>query len=756
MPNAVRPEGAFTGASPAGRVASFAPGSAGAMRASFADAMGLHTEKGLANAHGGDNGPARGAAVKTGDRLAPAPGPQATRRATNPTDPRIVGVIAPGARGANAEIIGRPEIRVVTSESDPGAERPAAGSDSDVLSVEDAAAAPSMAWNAIAVPVKRDDPIPDVSKGRVDAESFAENAVMAEPSAEIGKDPVRSVMQDPARPDRAVAPVALGGVEPTFTAMDSSGKMPSGGAVDQPGTRGQTRGHPTGDTAPVNRAIIRSIDPIAPEKTLSAGDSLSPPSVGQAATRIRKSAPPLLQEASAPVPPNAPIASGGDPGSDRKPDIRLARPAGQAEGAIRSAPHGGTRADAIGHNQADRAEFATGARNESAREVDRTTLQPGAVAGRADHAWPASPDRRHAKGFVTQQTRPGDGTKSVSTGKLAAESELDVPRALTTELRSRQQNERAGLVAPRSAVAVPAEGGSRLAQKDSVETKPSARVIASVSGDGGDAPELPRPASDPLGQAKARAENDRASARATDAKDMMRANPARGKLSALVPAGAVFDHGAARLPERLPAPPGEMRPEHASSPEPARAESQATNRMSVSGAIAIGSLSGPQPDMASPEFHVQATAPPAGPEGPRSASPPAPPGPPPQPVLNQMAVALHQAPNNSVDLSLRPEELGRLRMTLSPGESGITVTITAFRPETADLFRRHADTLAQEFKDLGYRDVRFNFDGSGQHGKSAPQAPPDLPDPATLASAAQAPQSPPPAVMPTDRLDIRL
>ncbi|WP_082152712.1 flagellar hook-length control protein FliK [Candidatus Rhodobacter oscarellae] len=67
----------------------------------------------------------------------------------------------------------------------------------------------------------------------------------------------------------------------------------------------------------------------------------------------------------------------------------------------------------------------------------------------------------------------------------------------------------------------------------------------------------------------------------------------------------------------------------------------------------------------------------------------------------------------TVEISLRPEELGRIRMTLALSDGAVSVSLLAERGETADLMRRNLDILSQEFRQLGYRDISFDF-GEGQ------------------------------------------
>lgn len=63
----------------------------------------------------------------------------------------------------------------------------------------------------------------------------------------------------------------------------------------------------------------------------------------------------------------------------------------------------------------------------------------------------------------------------------------------------------------------------------------------------------------------------------------------------------------------------------------------------------------------------------------------------------------------TVEISLGPDELGRVRMSLVTSEAGVSIAITAERPETLELLRRHSDMLSQEFLRLGYEQTAFEF-----------------------------------------------
>ncbi|WP_158547379.1 flagellar hook-length control protein FliK [Rhodovulum sp. 12E13] len=80
----------------------------------------------------------------------------------------------------------------------------------------------------------------------------------------------------------------------------------------------------------------------------------------------------------------------------------------------------------------------------------------------------------------------------------------------------------------------------------------------------------------------------------------------------------------------------------------------------------------------------------------------------------QVADAVRQGfARGSVDVALHPEELGRVRLSFSPAEAGLTVTIQADRPDTLDLLRRHADLLGNDLRQQGFGTISFEFGAQG-------------------------------------------
>ena len=114
----------------------------------------------------------------------------------------------------------------------------------------------------------------------------------------------------------------------------------------------------------------------------------------------------------------------------------------------------------------------------------------------------------------------------------------------------------------------------------------------------------------------------------------------------------------------------------------------------------------------------------------------------------------------SVELALAPDELGRLRMSMQAEGDVMRVLLSAERPETIDLLRRHADHLAQEFRQAGFSGATLSFGQWGAGGAAHPQAqaqatPPAAPAPVAGPSPTQ-PTPRAPAVAGVGGLDLRL
>lgn len=92
-------------------------------------------------------------------------------------------------------------------------------------------------------------------------------------------------------------------------------------------------------------------------------------------------------------------------------------------------------------------------------------------------------------------------------------------------------------------------------------------------------------------------------------------------------------------------------------------------------------------------------------------------------TATQIAEALRSgvaASGRALEVTLQPEELGRLRFVFSQGETGLTVTIQADRPEVLDMLRRNVDQLGADLLRQGHEDVAFAFAEGGDPDDTLP------------------------------------
>ena len=87
-----------------------------------------------------------------------------------------------------------------------------------------------------------------------------------------------------------------------------------------------------------------------------------------------------------------------------------------------------------------------------------------------------------------------------------------------------------------------------------------------------------------------------------------------------------------------------------------------------------------------------------------------------QQIAPQISSTQVSQSSQTTELVLSPEELGRVRIHMSQVDTGLTLAITSERPETLDLMRRHIDQLTQEFRSLGFTNLKFDFAQGGSSG----------------------------------------
>lgn len=100
-------------------------------------------------------------------------------------------------------------------------------------------------------------------------------------------------------------------------------------------------------------------------------------------------------------------------------------------------------------------------------------------------------------------------------------------------------------------------------------------------------------------------------------------------------------------------------------------------------------------------------------------------------IAHQIAAEVTTIGTGKTEIVLDPAELGRVKLSLQAIDQAITVYIQADRTETTELMRRHIDQLADEFRTLGYQDIRFSFSGQSDRQTNHWQggAPPDASGP---------------------------
>jgi len=81
------------------------------------------------------------------------------------------------------------------------------------------------------------------------------------------------------------------------------------------------------------------------------------------------------------------------------------------------------------------------------------------------------------------------------------------------------------------------------------------------------------------------------------------------------------------------------------------------------------------------------------------------------PLAATLSDLLLRRADGPVELTLSPEELGRVRLSLSADGDGLLVTVQVERGDTLDLLRRNADLLLEEIRAQGFSGATFSFSG---------------------------------------------
>jgi hypothetical protein len=135
----------------------------------------------------------------------------------------------------------------------------------------------------------------------------------------------------------------------------------------------------------------------------------------------------------------------------------------------------------------------------------------------------------------------------------------------------------------------------------------------------------------------------------------------------------------------------------------------------------------------------------------------------------RMAEVMVRRPDGATEFALAPDELGRVQFTVQTDTQNperVILYLSFDRPETMDLFRRHADQLVEAMRSAGFSGADIGFGtsarggdagqngGNGQVGGGATGQPPDPADVSHDPSGQPRPTHRPPAH--GSGLDLRL
>lgn len=78
-------------------------------------------------------------------------------------------------------------------------------------------------------------------------------------------------------------------------------------------------------------------------------------------------------------------------------------------------------------------------------------------------------------------------------------------------------------------------------------------------------------------------------------------------------------------------------------------------------------------------------------------------------VISQISTVISNTSKDTVEIRLDPPELGRVIISITQSDSGLSATITSEKPEVADLLRRHAELLSRELSKSGFHEASLEF-----------------------------------------------
>lgn len=126
-------------------------------------------------------------------------------------------------------------------------------------------------------------------------------------------------------------------------------------------------------------------------------------------------------------------------------------------------------------------------------------------------------------------------------------------------------------------------------------------------------------------------------------------------------------------------------------------------------------------------------------------------------IAGQISAAINAQPKSgAVEITLNPEELGRVSIMLNGRDDGLNLTISAERPETLEMMRRHLSVLEEEFRNFGLGDLSFGLGTSSDTEQHEANHQERTSADTTQLSETASNASPIPKTGPVGRIDMRL
>lgn len=145
-------------------------------------------------------------------------------------------------------------------------------------------------------------------------------------------------------------------------------------------------------------------------------------------------------------------------------------------------------------------------------------------------------------------------------------------------------------------------------------------------------------------------------------------------------------------------------------------------------------------------------------EAPAALAPSLPNGPEPRDILRHMPGQLQPGDQDRIEITLTPEELGKMRVVITPGDTP-AVSILADSRDTLDLLRRHGELLARELRDIGFAGASLSFGEGNDRAHRNPNLAVAATGSAAPAASGSPSAEPPPGISRGGsgrRLDIRI